>query len=73
MEATIYKGVIKGNVIILRNNAVLPKGTEVEIRPLIHEPDLSKRKESVKRIKEFGEKLKGRNINLSKYVIEARQ
>lgn len=73
IKAMAYKGIVKGNVIVLENNAVLPEGIEVEVRPLLSKTDLIKRKAAVRRLEALGEKLKGRNINLSEYVIKARE
>lgn len=67
------KGKVKGNVVILENDAILPDGSLVEIRVLEYKPDLKKRKLAVESILTFGEKLKGRNINLSKYITESRE
>ena len=67
------KGTIKGNIVILENNAMLPEGSIVEVKVLESEPDLEKRKVAIDSIMALGEKLKGRGINLSRYITEARE
>jgi hypothetical protein len=73
MTVIICKGKVKGNVVILENDAVFPEGIEVEVRLLENEPDLEKRKAIVSRFLTLGEKLKGRNVNLSKYIAESKE
>jgi hypothetical protein len=67
------KGTVKGNIVILENNAMLPEGSIVEVKVLESEPDLEKRKIAIDSIMALGEKLKGRGINLSRYIVEARK
>lgn len=69
----ICKGVVKDNLVVLEEGIRLPEGTLVEVRPIEQEIDLEKRKEAVAKLKALGEKLRGRNLNLGKYVLEARR
>ena len=73
MAVITYRGIVKGNTVILESAAVLPEGTEVEVRFLQPKPDLARRKAAVAKLGALGMKLKGRDINLSKYVIETRE
>ena len=72
MATITYKGTVKGNIVILESDAAFPEGAEVEVKILESKPDLAKRKAAVLRLTALGEKLKGRNVNLSKHVLEAK-
>jgi hypothetical protein len=67
------KGTVKGNIVILEKNVMLPEGSVVEVKVLGSEPDLNKRKLVVDSLIALGEKLKGRGINLGRCVTEARE
>ena len=73
MVAVTYRGTVKNNKVVLERGVTLPDGAEVEVRLLESKPDSAKRKAAVARLRAIGEKLKGRDVNLSKYVIEARE
>ena len=67
------KGKVRGNTVIIENDALLPEGSLVEIRVLEYKPNLEKRRLAVESLLALGEKLKDRNISLSKYITEARE
>lgn len=73
MAEVTYKGTVKGNIVILESSATLPEGSEVEVRLLESKPNLARRKEVVARLAALRKKLEGRDVNLSKYVAEARE
>ena len=73
MAVMTCRGIVKGNIVVLEDAAILPEGSEVEVRLLGSKPDLARRRAAGVKLRALGEKLKGRNINLSKYVIEARE
>ena len=73
MAEVTCKGTVKGNIVILEDSATLPEGSEVEVRLLESKPNLAKRKEVVERLEALGKRLKGRDVNLSKHVAEARE
>ncbi len=68
-----YKGTVKGNIVILESSATLPEGSEVEVRLLESKPNLAKRKEVVARLAALRKRLEGRDVNLSRYIVEARE
>jgi len=45
----------------------------VEVRLLESKPNLARRKAVVAKLAALGERLKGRDVDLSKYVVEARE
>ena len=76
-----YKGVVKENTVILQEDAHLPNGTvvEVTVAPTTLETEneasteeLNERCALVARMKAFGEKLRGRNVNLGELILEAK-
>jgi len=76
-----YKGVVKENTIILPEDAHLTNGTVVEVTvastPVATEngvstEELTERQALVARMKIFGEKLRGRNVNLGALILEAK-
>lgn len=73
MAVTTYRGIVKGNTVVLEGTATLPEGSEVEVRLLESKPNIAQRKAAVAKLRTLGERLKGRHINLSKYVVEARE
>ena len=73
MAEVTYKGTVKGNIVILESSATLPEGSEVEVRLLESKPNLARRKEVVARLEALSERLKGRDVDLSKHVVEARE
>jgi len=73
VASVIYRGTVKGNIVVLETAAALPEGSKVEVRLLESKPNLPRRKAAVERLEALGAKLKGRGINLSKYVVEARE
>lgn len=77
-----YKGVVKENVVILEEGASLPNGARVavtveEIPPTgVGELTSEEREEHralVARMKEFGQKLAGRQVNLGDLILEGRE
>jgi hypothetical protein len=73
MAPITYRGTVKGNIVVLEGTATLPEGSKVEVRLLESKPNLAQRKAAVAKLRALGERLKGRDVNLSKYVIEARE
>jgi hypothetical protein len=76
-----YKGVVKENTVILSEDAHLPNGTVVEVTvvPATLETEgeasteeLNERRALVARMNSFGEKLRGRNVNLGNLILEAK-
>ena len=76
-----YKGVVKENTVILPEDAHLPNGTVVEVTvvPATLETEgeasmeeLNERRALVARMNSFGEKLRGRNVNLGNLILEAK-
>jgi hypothetical protein len=76
-----YKGVVKENMVILQEGALLPNGTVVEVivAPTTSEAEngpspeeLNKRRALVAQMRAFGEKLIGRNVNLGELILEAK-
>ncbi|MBI3302495.1 MAG: hypothetical protein HYZ72_10540 [Deltaproteobacteria bacterium] len=77
-----YKGVVKGNMVILEEGVHLPNGATVvvilehsqqEEGEAVTEEELSKRQALVTRMKEFGQKLTGRNVTLGDLILEAKE
>ncbi len=75
-----YKGVVKDNVVILEEGAHLPDGATVVITVQQAVPEervsldeIAQRQALVTRIKEFGQKLAGRNTNLGDLILEGRE
>lgn len=73
MASVIYRGTVKGNIIVLESAAALPEGSKVEVRLLESKPNLARRRAAVAKLEALAKRLKGRDINLSKYVVEARE
>lgn len=78
----MYKGIAKGNVILLEKGVYLPEGMRVmvtverveqvegeEITP----EEVAERRAVVARLKEFGQRLAGRSVNLGNLILEARE
>ena len=77
-----YKGVVKGNTVILLEEGVhLPNGTAVVVTveqatqgegESVTPEELNARCALIARMKEFGQSLAGRNVNLGDLLLEAR-
>ena len=76
-----YKGVVKDNTVILPADAHLPNGTVVEVTVAptrvvtekeVSTEELAERQALVARMKIFGEKLRGRHVNLGTLILEAK-
>lgn len=71
------KGIVKGNVVLLDEGAHLPDGTRVmvtvEQAEEITSEELAERRALVVKMKAFGERLVGRQINLGDLVVEGRE
>ena len=77
-----YKGVVKGNVIILEEGIHLPDGVRVAVTVELVEQveavevtpeEIEKRRAVVARMKEFGQRLAGRHVNLGDLILEGRE
>lgn len=75
-----YSGVVKNNVVILEKGAYLPDGVKVAVtvEPEGQGEGFPSREEEerhalVKRMKEFGQRLAGRQISLSDLIVEERE
>ena len=77
-----YKGVVKDNVVILEEGVCLPNGTRVavtveemaqaglgEVTP----EETEERRALVARMKEFGQRLAGQQVNLGDLILEGRE
>ena len=77
-----YKGVVKDNVVILEEGACLPNGTRVavtveemaqaglgEVTP----EETEERRALVARMKEFGQRLAGQQVNLGDLILGGRK
>lgn len=83
--ATIYKGVVQGNVVILEGDTMLPEGTRVTVVPELTERkplrslngrELRRRKEACERLETFARRITKTvkpTLNLGEDVIEARR
>jgi len=77
-----YKGVVKGNVVVLEEGVHLPDGVrvtvtveqmeQVEVGEVTSE-ELEERRVLVARMKEFGQRLAGRQVNLGNLILEGRE
>ena len=77
-----YKGIVKGNTVILEEGTHLPNGAPVwitlaqaqpEQEEAVTEEELRERQTVVARIEEFSQKLVGRNVNLGDLLLEERE
>jgi hypothetical protein len=77
-----YKGVVKGNTIILEEGAQLPNGAVVwvslapahlEKEEAVSEEELKERQAVIERMEQFSQKLAGRNVNLGDLILEERE
>jgi len=76
-----YKGISKGNIVVLENGVILPHGVHVIVTvdpmgdnsDIVSEEEIEKRRTLTTRMKEFGQKLADRNISLSEIVLEERE
>jgi hypothetical protein len=77
-----YKGVVKNNVVILEEGSHLPDGTRVTVmaEELVQEEEREEtpeereeRRALVARMKEFGQRLAERRINLGNLILEERE
>lgn len=74
-----YRGVVRGNVIVLQAGVQLPEGTEVEVIPRegasggIPREEQDKRKALGIRMVALSERLASRHLHLAEATIEARQ
>lgn len=72
----IYKGVVKRNVVLLEEGVHLPDGVRVAVtlEPVEGEEltfeKLEERQAVVARMKEFGQQLAGRRVNLGDLILE---
>ena len=73
------KGVVKNNVVILEEGAHLPDGATVvvtvqqAIQEEVFPEEIAQRQALVVRMKEFGQRLAGRNLNLGDLILEGRE
>lgn len=70
------KGVVKGNIIVLDEGATLPDGATVvvTIEPSQQaQEELNTRRALTARMRAFGQKLEGRNVNLGALILEGRE
>jgi len=77
-----YKGVVKGNVVVLEEGIHLPDGVrvtvtveqmeQVEVGEVTPE-ELEERRVLVARMEEFGQRLAGRQVNLGNLILEGRE
>jgi hypothetical protein len=74
-----YKGVVKGNTIILEEGVHLPNGTTVVVtveqttqEESVTPGELNQRHMLVAQMRKFGQKLAGRNVNLGDLILEAK-
>ena len=77
-----YKGVVKGNVVILEEGIHLPDGVRVSVTVEqveqaevveVTPEELKERRALVVRMKEFGQRLAGRHVNLGDLILEGRE
>jgi len=77
-----YKGVVKGNTVILEGGTHLPNGATVwvtlapaqpEKEEAVTEEELGERQAVIARMEEFSQKLAGRNVNLGDLILEERE
>ena len=77
-----YKGRVQGNVIVLEEAIPLPNGEPVlvtveQVRPgkttTVTPKELQQRQDLVARMKEFGQSLEKRNINLGDLILEEKE
>ncbi|MGH7965855.1 MAG: hypothetical protein ACRERD_29230 [Candidatus Binatia bacterium] len=78
----IYKVLLKGNVVILEEGAHLPNGAKVAVtvegmpQTDVEELTSEEREEHralVARMKEFGQRLAGRQVNLGDLILEEKE
>ena len=72
----VCKGIVKGNVVILEEGAQLPNGATVVValEPAQQtEEEVNTRRALIGRMKAFGRKLEGRNVNLGALILEGRE
>jgi hypothetical protein len=77
-----YKGRVQGNVIVLEETIPLPNGEPVlvtveQVRQgktiTVTPEELQQRQDLVARIKEFGQRLEKRNLNLGDLILEEKE
>jgi hypothetical protein len=75
-----YKGTVQGNVVILEEGVHLPEGVRVIVtvepegaEEEVSREDLAQRRALIARMRVFGERLKGRHVNLGAAVLEGRE
>ena len=74
----IYKGRVKGSIIILNDGVSLPEGAEVVVIPTIKQgavgiEALQERTAIGMKMRAFSERISGRGVDLSDLILEARQ
>ncbi len=73
------KGVVKNNVVILEEGAYLPDGATVvvtvqqAIQEEVFPEEIAQRQALVVRMKEFSQRLAGRNLDLGDLILEGRE
>jgi hypothetical protein len=77
-----YKGVVKGNVVILEEGAHLPNGTTVLVtvaqakqgaEGTVGPEELDERRALIAQMRAFGQKLVERNVNLGDLILEGKE
>ncbi|HSE83609.1 MAG TPA: hypothetical protein VLB01_03585 [Thermodesulfobacteriota bacterium] len=74
-----YKGVAKGNIVILEEGVSLPDGMRVIVnveqmeQEEVTPEEIEERRAVVARMKEFGKRLTRRHINLGDLILEGKE
>jgi hypothetical protein len=77
-----YKGIVKGNLVLLEEGVHLPDGARVtvtvergerQVEEKATPGEMAERRALVARMKEFGQRLAGRRIDLGGLVLEGRE
>ncbi|MBI4334890.1 MAG: hypothetical protein HY673_26845 [Chloroflexi bacterium] len=77
-----YKGVVKGNMVILEEGVCLPDGIKVAVTveqvelmraAEVTPAEIEERQAIVARMKEFGQRLAGRKVDLGGLILEGRK
>ena len=70
------KGIVKGNIVVLEEGATLPDGATVMVTIESSQQtreELDTRRALTARMRAFGQKLEGRNVNLGALILEGRE
>ncbi len=70
------KGVVKGNIVVLDEGVTLPDGATVVVTiepPQQAQEEIDTRRALTARMRAFGQKLEGRNVNLGALILEGRE